>query len=115
MTIGGPLWTSKIFDKELTRKIKDSIDESGCQNLESTKLNHNPILDFFAIALSELDAIPFYYVNDEIGKMTKKNVMSVTKIIETLKMNGYQSSKTVFAPNGFKTNASITEIKKLLN
>ena len=69
----------------------------------------------FAIALSELDAIPFYYVNDEIGKVMKKNVMSVTKIIEKLKMNGYQSSKTVFAPNGFKTNASITEIKKLLS
>ncbi len=115
VTIGGPLWTSHLFDKELICRITDSIAESGYHHLESNKLNYNPILDFFAIALSELDAIPFYYVNDEIGKVMKKNVMSVTKIIETLRIGGYQSSKTIFAPNGFKTNASITEIKKLLN
>lgn len=115
VTIGGPLWISRIFDKELISKIMDSIAGHGYHPLESYKLNHNHILNLFAIALSELDAIPFYYVNDEIGKVMRKNVMGVTKIIETLKINGYQSSKTIFAPNGFKTNASITEIKKLLN
>ena len=115
VTIGGPLWTSQIFDKELICKITDSIAENGHRPEDSNTSNQSSILDFFAITLCELDAIPFYYVNDEIGKMTKKNVMSVTKIIEKLKINGYQSSKTVFAPNGFKTNASITEIKKLLS
>jgi tRNA (guanine26-N2/guanine27-N2)-dimethyltransferase len=114
VTIGGPLWASIMFDKELITRIRDSIVESGNQSNESKKSNLNSLLDFFTVALSELDIIPYYYVNDEVGKVLKKNVISITKIIELLKINGYQTSKTVFAPNGFKTNASITEIKKIL-
>ncbi|MBA3976864.1 MAG: tRNA (guanine(10)-N(2))-dimethyltransferase [Nitrosopumilus sp.] len=114
VTIGGPLWTSQIFDKDLIIKIVHSIAEDGNCPTEPKESNPNPLLDFFSVALNELDAIPYYYVNDEVGKVLKKNVMNVKKIIELLKTNGYQSSKTIFAPNGFKTNASITEIKKLL-
>ena len=36
---------------------------------------------------------------------------SLDHISELLKKNGYLYSKTIFASNGFKTNASIKDIK----
>ena len=71
--------------------------------------------DFFTIALSEIDHLPYHYINDEMGKFLKKNVMSIDNILELLKKNGYLSSKTIFATNGFKTNATLSDIQKLLN
>jgi tRNA G26 N,N-dimethylase Trm1 len=50
-----------------------------------------------------------------MGKFLKKNVMSIDNILELLKKNGYLSSKTIFATNGFKTNATLSDIQKLLN
>ena len=41
--------------------------------------------------------------------------MSIATIIDILKKNGFLSSKTVFATNGFKTNASLNDIKRLLS
>ena len=114
ITIGGPLWAAEMFDKDLIAKVIDSIAKSGYKHINPKQIDFNPLLDFFTVALSELDTIPFFYVNDEIGQLLKKNVMSVAKIMEILKKCGFQTSKTIFAPNGFKTNASITEIKKLL-
>lgn len=116
VTIGGPMWISSIFNKELITQIIDSIDvESASHTRESTKLHSNVLKDFFTIALNELDDYPYHYINDEIGKVLKKNVLSIVNIIELLNENGYLSSKTIFASNGFKTNASIMDIKNLLN
>ncbi len=110
VTIGGPMWISNLFDKELISQIINSVVESDSQTSTSKSMK-----DFFAIALSEIDYLPYHYINDEIGKVLKKNVMSVENILVLLNKNGYLSSKTIFATNGFKTNASLLDIKKLLN
>ncbi len=109
VTIGGPMWTSNIFNKELISQIINSIVESDSQTSQS-----NVLKDFFTIALDEIDEFPYHYINDEIGKILKKNVMSIESILDILKKNGYLSSKTIFATNGFKTNASFLDIKNLL-
>jgi tRNA (guanine26-N2/guanine27-N2)-dimethyltransferase len=115
VSVGGPIWAAKMFDKDLIAKVIDSIVKSDYDLFNIKEFDINPLLNFFTVAVSELDAIPFFYVNDEIGKILKKNVMSVSKIMEILKTHGFQTSKTIFASNGFKTNASITDIKKLLS
>ncbi len=115
LTIGGPLWISNIFDKEIITPIIDSIAEFSHLPNDHIKSDFSVLKNFFTITLNELDNIPYHYLNDEIGKVLKKNVISVTKIIELLKNSGFISSKTIFASNGFKTNASIGEIKKILN
>ena len=116
VTIGGPMWISNIFNKELITQIIGSIDVESASNIrESIKLHSHVLKDFFTIALNELDDYPYHYINDEIGKVLKKNVLSIVNIIGLLNENGYLSSKTIFAPNGFKTNASIMDIKNLLN
>ncbi len=114
VTIGGPMWTSNIFDKEIICKIINSINDNNSQSSESINL-YIKIKDFFTIALNEIDDHPYHFINDELGKILKKNVSSLSHIDVLLKKNGYFFSKTIFSPNGFKTNASLMNIKKLLN
>jgi tRNA (guanine26-N2/guanine27-N2)-dimethyltransferase len=108
VSIGGPFWISNIYDKEMILQITNNslCDDSNC---------NNSLRDFFDIALNELDEYPYHYINDEIGRALKKNVVSVLDIIESLKKAGYFASKTIFAPNGFKTDASIMDIKNLIS
>ena len=110
VSIGGPLWISNIYDKNVVSDIVYSFK----YDYDGTKSN-DLLKDFFTIALEELDDYPYHYINDEIGKSLKKNVMSIATIIDILKKNGFLSSKTVFATNGFKTNASLNDIKRLLS
>ena len=114
VTIGGPMWTSNIFDKEIICKIINSINDNNSQSSESINL-YIKIKDFFTIALNEIDDYPYHFINDELGKILKKNVSSLSHIDALLKKNGYFFSKTIFSPNGFKTNASLMNIKKLLD
>jgi tRNA (guanine26-N2/guanine27-N2)-dimethyltransferase len=108
VSIGGPFWISNLYDKEMILRITNNLiyDESN---------DNNSLSNFFAIALDEIEEYPYHYINDEIGRALKKNVISVSNIIETLKKGGFHASKTIFASNGFKTDASIMDIKKLFS
>lgn len=123
LTIGGPLWISKIFDKELVFKILKDLsrswemandDNSSRLRKKATAHPTQVMNSFFSITLNELDEIPFHFINDELGKILKCIVFSVNDIIEILNKNGYKSSKTIFSSNGFKTEASIQEIKSTM-
>ena len=111
VTMGGPIWISKIFDKDLISAITKSVNTTPN---EIDSLNYDHVKEFFKLSLTELDEYPYFYINDELGKILKKNVSSLDDISELLKKNGYLYSKTIFASNGFKTNASIKDLKYLL-
>jgi tRNA (guanine26-N2/guanine27-N2)-dimethyltransferase len=112
VTIGGPLWISNTYDKEIISNILSNLNDKKFNN---KKFTNNSFKEFFAIALNEIDEYPYHYINDEIGKALKKNVVSVSAIVENLIKNGYRASKTIFAPNGFKTDATIMDIKQLFS
>ena len=79
------------------------------------KQNKNPIKRFFEIASKELDHIPYHYNSDEFGKIMKNRTYPLSKIVDKLILNGYNSTPTVFSSTGFKTEASIREIKSSLS
>ena len=114
--LGGRMWIREIFDKELIYKshfdaknriLDGHIDGSYQKNLEHMR-------NFFLIAKNELDYIPFHYLNDEFGKLLKKQTLPIRKIVDLLQEHGYRSSPTIFSNYGFKTEASMTEIKHVL-
>ncbi|MGN6613490.1 MAG: hypothetical protein ACTHKC_00435, partial [Candidatus Nitrosocosmicus sp.] len=98
--------------KEMIFNIVNNLND---KKFDNKKFTNNSFKDFFAIALNEIDEYPYHYINDEIGKVLKKNVVSVSAIVENLIKNGYRASKTIFAPNGFKTDATIMDIKQLFS
>ena len=57
---------------------------------------------------------PTYYTLDEIASMTKSAPLGLEKALKHLQSSGYTASRTCFNPTGFRTNAKIDEICRLL-
>jgi len=118
MRMGGPLWISHMFDKNVILKILAEIVQSEAKMtniVRYVKQNKNPIKKFFEIASKELDHIPYHYNSDEFGKIMKNSTHPLPKIVDKLIYDGYDTSPTIFSSTGFKTEASIQEIKSSLS
>ena len=79
MRMGGPLWISHIFEKNVILKILTGILESETRMTQESnlgKLDMNPNKRFFEIASRELDHIPYHYNSDEFGKLMKNRYTS---------------------------------------
>ena len=72
------------------------------------------IFQLLHIARLELDDPPYYYTIDEVGSALKTSPPSMNSILERIVQGGFRGSRTSFRPTGFKTNASMEEIKRLL-
>ncbi|MGH9974767.1 MAG: hypothetical protein ACRD8Z_02880 [Nitrososphaeraceae archaeon] len=72
------------------------------------------IFQLLDIARLELDDLPYYYTIDEVGSALKTSPPPMNSILERIIQGGFRGSRTSFRPTGFKTNASMEEIKKLL-
>jgi len=104
ISIAGPLWIGKIFDKEFVKNMIDEIPNLKI-NKSCEKTLHKCLDE------SEMDAT--YFTLDEIAKKVKSSPPKLEKIISNLKENGFTSSTTSFNPTGFRTNATIDEIIKI--
>ena len=118
MRMGGPLWISHIFEKNVILKILTGILESETRMTQESNLgkpNMNPNKRFFEIASKELDHIPYHYNSDEFGKLMKNSTHPLSKIIDKLIIDGYNASPTIFSSTGFKSEANLREIKSSLS
>lgn len=115
--VAGPLWIKNTFDKSLIERVLGEFRGNTFTSDTLYKRNfeyYNYLYPFFLLANYELDDISYHFNNDEIGKIQKNSVISINKIVEKLINNGFKASKTVFSTNGFKTNASVKEIREIL-
>ncbi len=101
ISMAGPLWIGKIFDKEF---VQNMLDENS--TLETDK-NCEKIL---VKCIEEADMPGTYFTVDEIASIMKSSPPKLEKAISSLRANGFLSSITAFNPTGFKTNANINEI-----
>ena len=109
--VAGQLWISRLFDKSLIKKM-----EKCNLNEDDSDLHDNTIVDrsILNTCFEENDDIPYYYITDEIAAKLKTSPQSVAKAIERLSRSGYRASKTSLDKRGFKTEAGIKEILRLL-
>jgi tRNA (guanine26-N2/guanine27-N2)-dimethyltransferase len=145
LSIAGPMWIKPIFDRRLISRMlgennnKILVEEGGVASLQNVpragNLSHElsddtrspnykimmngtygrQILHLLNRAFLELDDLPYYYTLDEIGSMMKTSPHSMEEVSEMTLRVGFRVSRASFRPNGFKTDASIEEIKKLLS
>lgn len=80
----------------------------------SSQKYFRPIFQLLHIASLELDDQPYYYTIDEVGSALKTSPPPMNTILERITQVGFRGSRTSFRPTGFKTNASMEEIKKLV-
>ncbi len=61
----------------------------------------------------EADAPAFFYTADSLASSLKCSLPKMKIIFEKLQNKGYNVVRTHFSPTGFKTDASVDEIKKV--
>lgn len=91
-----------------------SICPNNKAQAPSQKNSLRHIIELLKIASVELDEQACYYTIDEVGSALKISPPPMSRILERLVQEGFKASRTSFRPTGFKTNASMEEIKKLL-
>lgn len=112
----GPLWIKNLFDKNLISNVLHLLEYNNDhqQDPNKNRKENTRLKKIFDTSLSELDNICYYYTLDEIFSHLKTNPKSLDYVINFISSNGYTSSKTIFSPTGFKTDAKMSEIIKLM-
>ncbi len=103
----GPLWLGNIQNREFISKM---IDEADNKSL-NTK---NQLLKLLNSCKIESEACPTHYDVHDICKTLKISAPKLDLIFEELNEKGYKAVKTHFNPLGIKTDAPISEIKKII-
>lgn len=104
ISVAGPLWIGKIFDKEFVKNMLDEILELNVDKICKKTLEKN---------FDESELPGTYYTLDEIASKTKSSPPKLENLIAELKNNNFNASVTAFNPTGFRTNANILEITKI--
>ena len=97
----GPLYTGKLHDQEFLTQMLKYI------NNKSKKL-----LNIF---LEENSLPPFYYSYPKLCKKLKVSMVPLKEVIMKLKEAGYKASRTHFSPDGFKTDAPVDIILRVMS
>jgi tRNA (guanine26-N2/guanine27-N2)-dimethyltransferase len=107
MDFAGPLWLKDIFNKDFCEKMLKENEHKKIKN----KLRVYKIL---TLAKEEANAPPTYYVIERICDKLGLPTVSIRKVYEALKNDGFEASLTHFNPKGLKTNAPASAVVKLL-
>ncbi len=104
ISIAGPLWIGKIFDKEF---VENMLIETS--NFKIDKICEKIITK----CLEEAEMPATYFTLDEIASRIKSSPPKLENVISKLQENNFVASVTAFSPTGFRTNATINEIIKI--
>lgn len=103
LEIAGPLWTGKIIDQRFTGEMLEEMPEEWEDSYEMLEK-----LDSEAEILT-----PFYDLHELCSNM-KIQVPKREEVIKAIREKGYPVSRTHFSPTGFRTDAPIEDIKKMI-
>ncbi len=102
----GPLYLAPMKDDDFCAEVYHELNvrELG-RKREALKL--------IGACMDELD-MPYYYEYHNICRALRISPPPVQYLIDALRASGYKASRTHFSDTGFKTDASIEEIKSIL-
>lgn len=102
----GPVWLGSLYDKNYVEQM--------LKNLRAMDLpSKNQIEKILEIIIEEED-LPFFYFIPYILRHLKKSGVTRQQVIDGLREAGFKASRTVFDPEGLKTDASYYEIVNIV-
>ncbi len=99
----GPLWLGNLYELEFIEQMKKDIGQLTLQ-LEKK------VEKLLSLILDEIKSPPFFYYIPFILRFCKKEGVSLNQIVDSLKAKNFTVSRTIFDPQGIKTDASYDEI-----
>jgi tRNA (guanine26-N2/guanine27-N2)-dimethyltransferase len=107
MDYAGPLWLSKMFDKQFCELMAK-------ENTHKAFRNSGKIAKLLSLATAEADAPMTYYVVDKISNKLALPVPAVDALLQALRDNGFQAFSTHFNSRGIRTDAPALTMQKFL-
>jgi tRNA (guanine26-N2/guanine27-N2)-dimethyltransferase len=107
LSVAGPLWLGKIFDErfcELMEEVAKRRNLRLGRRIEKT----------LTLTRNEAEAPVTYYVSDKLCDRLNLPAPPLTKLVEALRIAGFQAYTTHFNSKGIRTDASVVKIKELM-
>jgi len=104
ISIAGPLWIGKIFNKEFVQNMILEIPDLKVDKVCEKTLHK---------CLEESEMPGTYFTLDEIASKMKSSPPKLENAISYLQKNNFVASVTAFSSTGFRTDAKINEIIKI--
>ncbi|MBO4302183.1 tRNA (guanine(10)-N(2))-dimethyltransferase [Methanosarcinaceae archaeon] len=104
--ISGPLWLGKLHDVSF---CEEALSESEKLTLNKKEAARKLI----TVCMNEPD-LPFFYDQHVICEQLRVSASSMELLLETLRGNGYAASRTHFSGTSFRTDAPLSEIRKII-
>ncbi|MEM3422843.1 MAG: tRNA (guanine(10)-N(2))-dimethyltransferase [Candidatus Bilamarchaeaceae archaeon] len=105
----GPLWLGAIADKKFVKKmikLNSERDYADKKEIEKT-------LD---IIYEEAEMPPYFYDIHAIAKRTRKSfIPKMDDMLNALRREGYDTTRTHFCPTGIKTKASYKDVISIIS
>jgi tRNA (guanine26-N2/guanine27-N2)-dimethyltransferase len=105
--IGGPIWLGSIWDAQTVRGMIQHTP-----SLESSRMSE--VQNLLTLIDEEKSAPPFHYRTDLFAHTLKTKPPPMGQFLDAVREKGYESTRTHFHPNGFRTDAKTSEIASLI-
>ena len=102
----GPLWLGRLQNRIIIQEMISVLFEKKLRT-------RNYVWKLLNLLEEEADAPLFFYSTNNLASYFKKSPPKMNLIFEKLKSKGFEITKTHFGDNCFKTNAPVSEIKKI--
>lgn len=104
----GPVWLGELHDKDFVGRMMDKVGEMAVDDRTKERLKN-----FLQSIYEEID-VPFAYTTHHIARMLKKSPPKVSDVVEELRRMGYRASRVHYSGVGFKTDADVETVKKVV-
>lgn len=104
--VAGPLWLGSFKETDFCNEVISELETHPLNTKDKAK-------KLIVYCRDELD-IPMFYDQHVICKELGASATGIEILIEALKANGFEASRTHFSGTSFKTDAPISEIKEII-
>ena len=104
----GPLWLGNLYNKDHVKSMITALDKFEFSSKKQIEKLLNKIIE-------EVDSPPFFYFVPYILRYCGKDGITLLQLIESLQQKGFTVSRTVFDPEGLKTNASYSDLVEIVS
>ncbi len=105
--VAGPLWIGMLFDGYFCEKSLYTVEEKMLGT-------HNRVTRIIRLALNETNMPPTYFNLHVLCDRMNLEIPPFDKVMNRLKENGFEVSRTHFDPISIRTTAGVEEVKSVL-
>ena len=107
MKFAGPVWLGKLWSQKIVEKVAMLVREKPLSKPKR-------VMRIVEKILAEINSPPTYYTMNSLCDLVGKPTPPLKIFLDKIRKEGFKATLTHFNPQGFKTNAPVNVLKKIL-